>query len=71
MFRNPSLGSNGTWTTQYWPLHTPIKREVLILDTENDGKSVYGVRTRQCAFWRNLLPQIIALGKLYNNKEII
>ena len=30
MNRNPSLSADNTWTETYWPLHTPMKREVKI-----------------------------------------
>ena len=31
MIRNPSLSADNTWTETYWPLHTPMKREVNII----------------------------------------
>jgi len=54
---NPSLSEDRTWTDTYWPLHTPLKRETLVL---NSGSSqvLEGLRVNKCAFWRNFLPQL-------------
>ena len=56
-FRNPSLSADHTWTEYYWPLHTPMKREVLHLNSRNSS-IMEGLRVKQCAFWRKFLPQL-------------
>ena len=69
--RNPSLRKNWTWTDIYWPLHTSVKREILVLSTDlsNDPSSVLeGHRVRQCAFWKELLPQL-GKSKIFCNRE--
>ena len=37
-FSNPSMAADGTWTSNYWPIHTPVKREVLVLNAEHQGQ---------------------------------
>lgn len=58
--RNPSLSEDGTWTTTYWPLHTPYGREYLTLDV-NSSATGRGPRLKQCAFWKKYLPQLISV----------
>ena len=41
----------------YWPLHTPLKREILTLSAE-PSKILEGHRVRKCAFWKKFLPQL-------------
>jgi len=48
------MAADGTWTSNYWPLHTPVKREVLVLNGEQKGQ-LEGIRVRKCAFWKYLL----------------
>merc|ERR1719400_1187765 len=48
---NPSLDGSGRWTDTYWPLHTPLKREILTLSTEASS-ILGGHRVRKCAFWK-------------------
>ncbi len=68
-YRNPSLSADGTWANNYWPVHTPIKREVLELNA-NYSRVIEGHRVKKCAFWKIFLPRLLALGKcnklLYN-----
>ena len=59
---NPSLSADGTWTTTYWPLHTPHKREILELNA-NFSRIVHGHRVKKCAFWKKFLPRLTSLGK--------
>ena len=58
---NPSLSADGTWTTTYWPLHTPHKREILELNA-NFSRIVHGHRVKKCAFWKKFLPRLTSLG---------
>lgn len=60
--RNPSLSAGGTWTSSYWPLHTPIKREVLELNA-NSTRILEGLRVKKCAFWKKFLPRLLSLSK--------
>merc|ERR1712059_93107 len=41
----------------YWPLHTPLKREILTLHT-GPSTILEGHRVRKCAFWKKFLPQL-------------
>ena len=41
----------------YWPLHTPLKREILTLQAGNSSV-LEGHRVRKCAFWKKFLPQL-------------
>ena len=59
---NPSLGSDGTWTSKYWPLHTPVKREVLELNA-NASRVLMGHRVKKCAFWKKFLPRLLKMGE--------
>jgi acetylcholinesterase len=54
---NPSLTGSGRWTDTYWPLHTPLQREILTLSAE-PSKILEGHRVRKCAFWKKFLPQL-------------
>ena len=63
MCRNPSLSADHTWTDEYWPLHTPLKRETLVLNAEK-SEVLEGHRVKKCAFWRKFLPQ---LGKYFSS----
>ena len=56
------MAADGTWTSNYWPLHTPVKREVLILNGEHQGQ-LEGLRVRKCAFWKNFLPKLLSMSK--------
>ena len=57
MCRNPSLTGDGRWTDTYWPLHTPLKREILTLSVQ-PSTILEGHRVRKCAFWKKFLPQL-------------
>ena len=57
LLRNPSLSADLTWTEQYWPLHTPMKRETLLLNADK-SEVLEGLRVKKCAFWRKFLPQL-------------
>lgn len=59
--RHPSQYSNNSWTSVYWPLHTPFKKEYLEIKSGNMSVG-YGLRARKCAFWKHYLPSL--LGKL-------
>ena len=61
-WRNPSLSADGTWSTTYWPLHDPIKREVLELNA-NVSRVLNGHRVKKCAFWKKFLPRLLTLSK--------
>ncbi|KAL1140823.1 hypothetical protein AAG570_000751 [Ranatra chinensis] len=56
---NPSLSSDGSWTSTYWPVHTAYGREFLTLDI-NSTATGRGPRLKQCAFWKKYLPQLVA-----------
>lgn len=56
---NPSLLSDGTWTSTYWPVHTAYGREFLTLGI-NSTATGRGPRVKQCAFWKKYLPQLMA-----------
>lgn len=56
---NPSLSSDGSWASVYWPQHTTYGREFLTLDI-NSTAIGQGPRLRQCAFWKKYLPQLIS-----------
>ena len=55
--RNPSLSAGNTWAADYWPLHTPLKRETLLLNADK-SETLEGNRVKRCAFWRKFLPQL-------------
>ena len=57
------MSADGTWTSEYWPLHTPVKREVLELNA-NYSRVIDGLRVKKCAFWKKFLPRLLALGKI-------
>ncbi|XP_040580554.1 LOW QUALITY PROTEIN: acetylcholinesterase [Lepeophtheirus salmonis] len=57
---NPSLSADGTWSTNYWPLHTPTKQEVLELNA-NYSRVLEGLRVKKCAFWKKYLPKLLSL----------
>jgi len=54
---NPSLSKGHAWTETYWPLHTPLNREILTLDAEK-APILKGHKVRKCAFWKKFLPQL-------------
>ncbi|XP_011298021.1 acetylcholinesterase [Fopius arisanus] len=56
---DPNMGDDGSWTEAFWPRHTFKDKEYLTLDT-NTSDVGYGIRTRQCAFWKKYLPQLLA-----------
>lgn len=58
---NPSLNPDGNWEKTYWPAHTAFGKEFLILDV-NSTQVGYGHRAKYCAFWKNYLPNLIALS---------
>lgn len=66
--RNPSLSADGTWASEYWPQHTPVKREVLELNA-NYSRVIDGLRVKKCAFWKKFLPRLLALGKIKENTK--
>ncbi|XP_057331587.1 acetylcholinesterase-like [Microplitis mediator] len=56
---DPNMGDDGSWTEAFWPQHTAKNQEYLTLDT-NTTDVGQGIRTRQCAFWKKYLPQLIS-----------
>jgi len=56
---NPSKSPDGTWTQEYWPVHTPYGREYMTFAT-NSSLVGRGPRLKQCAFWKKHLPFINA-----------
>ncbi|KAG8035019.1 hypothetical protein G9C98_005441 [Cotesia typhae] len=56
---DPNMGDDGSWTEAFWPQHTAKNLEYLTLDT-NTTEVGQGIRVRQCAFWKNYLPNLIA-----------
>lgn len=61
VFRNPSKTLEGSWVTPKWPLHTAYGKEFLTLDTNNTSIGV-GPRLEQCAFWKNYIPDVVAIS---------
>ena len=62
--RNPSEGDHRSFAKTKWPLYTPATKEYLILDVDQAGVG-RGPRLKQCAFWKNFLPQLVKhSGKL-------
>jgi len=57
---NPSLSADGTWSANYWPIHSPTKREVLELNA-NVSRVLEGHRVKKCAFWKKFLPRLLSL----------
>lgn len=57
--RDPNVGDVDVWTQAYWPPHTAAKKEYMTLDT-NSSEIGNGPRVRQCIFWKNYLPQLVA-----------
>ncbi|CAG0920909.1 unnamed protein product, partial [Notodromas monacha] len=67
--RSPNQATTeGNWTKIYWPAHTAQGREYLLLShpagsrlsprsEDNTGR---GPRVKQCAFWKQFLPQLYA-----------
>lgn len=53
------MGDNGSWTDVRWPQHTAEKKDYLTLDT-NSTEIGYGIRAKQCAFWKKYIPQLLA-----------
>ncbi|XP_017763403.1 PREDICTED: acetylcholinesterase-like [Eufriesea mexicana] len=56
---DPNIGDSEIWTQPYWPPHTAAKKEYLTLDT-NSSEIGNGPRARQCTFWKQYLPQLLA-----------
>ncbi|XP_046462151.1 acetylcholinesterase-like [Daphnia pulex] len=54
---NPSKSPDGSWTQEYWPVHTPYGREYLTF-AANHSWVGRGPRLRQCAFWKKYLPSL-------------
>ena len=63
--RNPSKSPDGTWTQEYWPVHTPYGREYLTL-AMNSTWVGRGPRLRQCAFWKKYLPTLRTPAGIYH-----
>ena len=67
--RNPNKFGNGSWTTTYWPVHSPIRKEYLTLSPKN--KTIgYGLRARKCAFWKTYLPSLLGEKMNYDDHVI-
>jgi acetylcholinesterase len=57
IYSNPSKSPDGSWTQEYWPVHTPYGREYLTF-AANHSWVGRGPRLRQCAFWKEYLPSL-------------
>ena len=63
-FRDPNQVP-GSHNLDTWPLHTPHGKEYLELHTRflrepDKSKAVgQGIRTKNCAFWRDYLPTLV------------
>lgn len=68
-FSNPNRNPDGTYTSDVWPLYMQNSMEYMNLTVETDynsGASHIGTgpRRKQCAFWKKLLPNLMAaVGK--------
>lgn len=58
------MGDDGSWTEVAWPKHTAANKEYLTLDVNNTEVG-YGIRVRQCAFWKKYIPQLLASTSEY------
>lgn len=56
--RNPTLDEKGAWSQLHWPLYTTHSKEYLTFAV-NSTAIGRGIRTKQCAFWQNYLPNLI------------
>ncbi|XP_014229770.1 acetylcholinesterase-like isoform X2 [Trichogramma pretiosum] len=66
---DPNLGDDGSsWTETTWPVHTAEKKEYLQLDT-NTTQIGYGPRSKQCAFWKKYLPQLLTATAKLESKD--
>lgn len=65
---DPNVGDVDVWTQAYWPPHTAAKKEYMTLDT-NSSEIGNGPRVRQCIFWKNYLPQLVAGTSKLEPKE--
>lgn len=63
---NPSRGTGGEWEPIYWPVHTPYAKEYLTLAV-NSSIIGRGPRAKQCAFWKEYLPQLVKVTASHNN----
>ncbi|CAG0878892.1 unnamed protein product [Darwinula stevensoni] len=59
----------GNWTRIYWPQHTLYRREFLDLNVEDPSKKGRGPRIRECAFWRQFLPQLLHATGYFRKME--
>ncbi|VDK42790.1 unnamed protein product [Anisakis simplex] len=62
---NPNINPDGTYTPDVWPKYTQAKMEYMNLTVESDynngaARIGTGPRRKQCAFWKNYLPNLIA-----------
>uniref|UniRef100_A0A915BGM0 Carboxylic ester hydrolase n=1 Tax=Parascaris univalens TaxID=6257 RepID=A0A915BGM0_PARUN len=62
---NPNRNPDGTYTADVWPQYTQSSMEYMNLTVESDynnGASRVGTgpRRKQCAFWKNHLPNLLA-----------
>lgn len=70
LYSNP----NGQSTENLWPKHTANEREYfeLGMNVSHIGR---GPRLRQCAFWKDYLPQLLTstseLNNIFKRKKLI
>nr|AIY62314.1 acetylcholinesterase 1B [Lepeophtheirus salmonis] len=67
---NPNVLANGNYSNKIWPLHTPIKQEVLELNA-NYSRVFEGLRVRKCAFWKTYLPKLLSLTSNNTKSEVV
>ncbi|GBM73330.1 Acetylcholinesterase [Araneus ventricosus] len=64
---NPSQKPDGEYESIYWPVHTVTSREYLTLAV-NNSEIGRARRAKECAFWHEYLPKLVAYTSENNPK---